>query len=153
MWQSSGECNISRTCRNNCWDVSLKEEDLLLLYPSCCSEDYATAGAPVRTMFARATPNRWSSGKLDTAWVPDICSMVLPWMWAQSLQLCLTLWPHWCSPPGFSVQRIFLEEYWSSWPCRPPGDLPNPQMEPVSPALQVDPLPLSHQGSPLSTLS
>ena len=27
------------------------------------------------------------------------------------------------------------------------GDLPNPGMEPVSPALQADSLPLSHQGS------
>ena len=33
------------------------------------------------------------------------------------------------------------QEYWSSLPCPPPGDLPNPGMEPVSPvapSLQVD---------------
>ena len=29
-----------------------------------------------------------------------------------------------------------------------PGDLPNPGIEPVSPALQADSLPLSHLGSP-----
>ena len=92
MWQSPGEWNISRTCRNSCWDVSLKEEDLLLLYPSCCLEDWCNRR---RTMLARTTPYRWSSRKLDTAWVPDICSMVLPWMCAQSLQLCPTLWLHW----------------------------------------------------------
>ena len=32
------------------------------------------------------------------------------------------------------------EEYWSGLPCSPPGDLPNPRIEPRSPALQVDSL-------------
>jgi len=36
---------------------------------------------------------------------------------------------------GFSRQ-----EYWSGLPCPPPGDLPNPGIEPRSPALQVDSL-------------
>ena len=45
---------------------------------------------------------------------------------------------------GFSKQ-----EYWSGLPCPPPGDLPDPGMEPRSPALQADPFyHLSHQGSP-----
>ena len=49
-----------------------------------------------------------------------------------------------CQAPlsmGFSRQ-----EYWSGLPCPPPGDLPNPGIELTSPALQVDSLPLSHQG-------
>ena len=36
---------------------------------------------------------------------------------------------------GFSRQ-----EYWSGLPCPPPGDLPNPGIEPRSPALQADSL-------------
>ena len=47
---------------------------------------------------------------------------------------------------GFSRQ-----EYWSGLPCPLPGDLPDPEIEPVSPAspvLQADSLPLSHQVSP-----
>ena len=44
-------------------------------------------------------------------------------------------------------------EYWSGWPFHSPGDLPNPQSKPTCPALQVDSLPLSHRGSPLSSLS
>ena len=32
-------------------------------------------------------------------------------------------------------------------PAPPPGDLPNPGIEPASPALQADSLPLSHQGN------
>ena len=32
-------------------------------------------------------------------------------------------------------------EYWSGLPCPPPADLPNPGIEPKSPALQADSLP------------
>ena len=48
---------------------------------------------------------------------------------------------------GFSRQ-----EDWSALPFPSPGDLPNPGIKPMSPALQVDSLPLSHQGSPLKAL-
>ena len=46
---------------------------------------------------------------------------------------------------GFSRQ-----EYWSGLPYSPPGDLPGPGIElmsPVAPALKVDSLSLNHQGS------
>ena len=33
------------------------------------------------------------------------------------------------------------QEYWSGLPCPPPGDLPNPGIEPGSPASQADSLP------------
>ena len=42
------------------------------------------------------------------------------------------------------------KEYWSRLLCPPPGDLPDPEIKPVSPVAQawrVDSLPLSHQGS------
>ena len=65
------------------------------------------------------------------------------------VRLFATLWTVAHQAPlsmGFSTQ-----EYWSGLPCPPPGDLLHPGTEPtspVSPALQVDSLPLSHQGSP-----
>ena len=43
---------------------------------------------------------------------------------------------------------FFRQEHWSGLPFPSPGDLPNPGVEPGSPALQADSLPLSHQGSP-----
>ena len=46
---------------------------------------------------------------------------------------------------------FFRQEYWSGLPYPPPGDLPDPGIEPacfVAPALQADSFPLSHQGSP-----
>ena len=61
---------------------------------------------------------------------------VTPWTVAHQAPLSM----------GFSRQ-----ENWSGLPCPPPGDLPNPRIEPMSPEapeLQVDSLPLSYWGSP-----
>ena len=49
---------------------------------------------------------------------------------AKLLQSCPTLAGQAPLPVGFSRQ-----EYWSGLPCPPPGDLPDPGIEPVSPAL------------------
>ena len=46
---------------------------------------------------------------------------------------------------GFSRQ-----EYWSGLPFPSPGDLPDPGIEPRSPALQADGLPFEPPGKPLS---
>ena len=57
-----------------------------------------------------------------------------------------------CSLPGSSIHEIFPARIleWIATP--PPGDLPDPGIEPVSlappPALQTDSLLLSHRGSP-----
>ena len=40
-------------------------------------------------------------------------------------------------------------EYWSGYPFPSPGDLPNPGIEPRSPALQADSLPAEPRGKPL----
>ena len=52
----------------------------------------------------------------------------------------VTLWTVVCQTPlsmGFSRQ-----EYWSGLPFPSPGDLPHPGIEPWSPALQADSLPI-----------
>ena len=65
-------------------------------------------------------------------------SFVAPWTVACQAPLSM----------GFPKQ-----EYWSGLPFLSPGDLPDSGIEstvkPASPALQVDSLPLSHQGSPV----
>ena len=54
-------------------------------------------------------------------------------------QSCLTLWdPVDCSLPGPSVHGILQARYWSGLPFPFPGGLPNPGIEPGSPALQAD---------------
>ena len=40
------------------------------------------------------------------------------------------------------------QEYWSGFPSPPPGDLPNPGIKPVSPALEGGFLPLAPRGKP-----
>ena len=44
------------------------------------------------------------------------------------------------SPSGSSVHAFSRQEYWSGLPFPFPGDLPNPGIEPGSPALQEDSL-------------
>ena len=75
---------------------------------------------------------------------------------AESLQSCLTV----CDPMDLARQAPLSmgssrQEYWSGCHFLLQGTLPNPgikPMSPMSPALQADSLPLSHQGSPLSIL-
>ena len=68
--------------------------------------------------------------------------------WLKWLSIYCTLWTVACQAPlsmGFSRQ-----EYWSGLPCISPGDLPNPETEPISLYLlhwQVDSLSLCHLGS------
>ena len=74
-------------------------------------------------------------------------------MHAQLLQSCPTLCDamDW-SLPSSSVHGILQARIPSGLPSPPPGDLPDPGIEPVSPvssALQVDSLLLSHWGSPM----
>ena len=61
----------------------------------------------------------------------------------------VTLWTTACQAP--LSMEFSRQEYWSGLPCPPPGDFSNPGIKPAAPALQVDSLPLSHQGSPCST--
>ena len=70
---------------------------------------------------------------------------------AKSLQSCPTLCNPISSPPGFSVHVILQARILVWLPFPSPEDLPNPRIEPKplkAPAMQVDSLPLSHQGSP-----
>ena len=48
---------------------------------------------------------------------------------------------------GFSRQEV-----WSGLTCPPRGDLPDPGIKLMSPALQEDSLPPNHQGSPILSL-
>ena len=85
-----------------------------------------------------------------------IGSQFLSYVHAQSFQSCLTLCdPLDHSPPGSSVNGI-LQARLLEWvamlsPMEDSGDLPDPGIEPlslVSPALQMDSLPLHLPGSP-----
>ena len=61
---------------------------------------------------------------------------VAPWTVAHQAPLSM----------GFS-----RHEYWSGLPSPPPEDLPDPGIEPGSPALQADSLPSEPPGKPLDS--
>ena len=57
---------------------------------------------------------------------------------AQCVRLFVTPWTvAYQAPPSMGFSR---QEYWSGLPFPSPGDLPNPGIEPRSPALQADTL-------------
>ena len=78
-------------------------------------------------------PCVWVLSHFSCVWL-----FVTPWTAAHQAPLSM----------GFSLQ-----EHWSGLPCPPPGDLPDPGIEPVSSVLQVDSLLLSHRGSPSHPLT
>ena len=49
------------------------------------------------------------------------------------------------APPSMEFPR---QKYWSGLPFPSPGDLPDPGIEPMSPALQADTLPSEPSGKP-----
>ena len=64
-------------------------------------------------------------------------------------QSCPTLCnPMECSLLGLSIHGILWQEYWSGLPCPSLGNLPDPGIEPRSPALQTDSLPSELPGKP-----
>ena len=87
-------------------------------------------------------PNTWN-GTTYYFPPPQVC------VHTRLLQSCPTL----CNPMDYSCQvslsmGFSRQEHWSGLPCLPPGDLPDPGIEPTSPALQGDSLLLSPWGSP-----
>ena len=69
------------------------------------------------------------------------------------VRFCAT--PHNIAHQAPLSKGFFRQEYWSGLPFPPPGDLPNPGIEPespVSPAMQADSLTLCHLESPWSQI-
>ena len=96
----------------------------------------------------------------NNPWVPDRMSEVIYVMYfiqclvlvqlLSHVQLFVTPWTIACQAP-LSLE-FSRQEYWSGLLFSSPWDLPNPGIEPGSPALQADSLPLSQQGSPINYL-
>ena len=73
-----------------------------------------------------------------------LCSLSLSFLLSESRSVVSDLLlPHGLYSPKFS-----RPEHWSGQPFPSPGDLPNPGIEPISPALQADSLPAEPQRSP-----
>ena len=55
------------------------------------------------------------------------------------------------TPWAIQSMEFSRPEYWSGLSCPPPGDLPNPGIEPRSPTLWAGSLPAESQGKPKNT--
>ena len=119
----------SVTCESS-WDES---QSPYLLGPPACDH--------VTSIPRSATP----TVKLQEPCIPSMCMLcaqsfgrarfpATPWSVASQAPLCV---------------RFSRQERWSGLPCPPLENLPNPGIEPASPALQADSLPLSHLQSPV----
>ena len=63
------------------------------------------------------------------------------------IQLFATMWT--VAHQALPFIEFSRQEYWSGLPFPSPGDLPNPGMEPRSPALRADASPSEPPGNPL----
>ena len=116
------------------------------MYRRCikCSTSSPTAHSnPVKYILLSHFINTWGETEASRNEVPYPSSPVLKWpsvcMRSKSLQSCptfcnlvecrlLCLQSPW-TPLSMGFSR---QEYWSGLPCLPPGDLPNPGIEPMS---------------------
>ena len=124
------------------------QQNLLMLYPSTCLLEIRHVFClPVNKFVLATKPNLfpkiktccnpvcWESESEVAQWYPTLCD---PWTVAYQ------------APPsmGFSTQ-----EYWSGVPFPSPGDLPDPGIEPRSPAFQADILTSEPPGSGVGSIN
>ena len=88
---------------------------------------------PYRSHGQQKVPAFWKQNENESVSHSAMSDSVITWTVACQAPLAM----------GFSRQ-----EYWSGLPCPPPGDLPDPGIEPRSVALQADSLPSEPPGKP-----
>ena len=76
---------------------------------------------------------RWRDTKYVCSMLSCVQLFAIPWTIAHQVPLSM----------GFSRQ-----EYWSALPFPSPGDIPDPEIEPLSPTLQADSLLSELPGKP-----
>ena len=91
-------------------------------------------------------PNLKGRGKIDTFSRLENESI------SRSLVFCLFVTPRNIAHQDPLSMGFSRQEYWSVFPFPPPGDLPNPGVEPRSLALQTDSLPSKSWGKKLPYL-
>ena len=110
------------------------------------------------TVSFEADENIWKLSRWDVCMTPDctkchrivhlkmVSFLLCEWGW-KSLS-CIWLF---VTPQTIQSMEFFRPEYWRGYLFPSLGDLPNPGIEPRSPALQVDSSPAEPQGKPKNT--
>ena len=114
------------------------------IFIHCLSSAVITYSAPMMA----------GNGRLPK-WMAPVCPIPLSQK-LFSFLIMESLFSHWVKSNSFETLwrvahddlsiRFPRQEYWSGLPFPSPGNLPNPGMEPASPALQAGSLPLNLQG-------
>ena len=110
------------------WDLDLVHDQGWNLGPLHWKRGVLTTGEP-----EKSPALVFKSTLFVLSLFSHVLLFVTPWTVAHQAPLSM----------GFSRQ-----EHWSGLPFPPPGDLPDPGIQPTSSALQVDSLLLGHWGSP-----
>ena len=97
---------------------------------------------PAQRMVTRKAERTWV---LRNLWNYHVCMLIC----SSCVWLFVTLWT--VAPQASLTMGFSKQEYWSGLPCLPPGDLPDPGIEPGSPALQADSLLTDLWGKPYIT--
>ena len=146
------KCVFNNKCNNKSTQLLWNDGNMHIYWLHFSFVDHFVNTKP--TWEGRQRPRGWRWVGMEL-WASDLLSLhcgFLICMLCLVAQSCPILWPHGLQPVrllcpwGFSRQ-----EYRSGLPCPPPGDLPNPGIEPKSPAFQVDSLPSEPPGKPKNT--
>ena len=126
--------------------------------PSGCSQDSSPELEGQPTSFCPDTNDSWwwpvqgsmagieSSGHIQVSAFSSVQSLSHVWLFKYKWKLLHCVWLFAIPWPVQSLE-FSRPAYWSGLPFPSPGDLPNPGIEPRSPALQTDSLPAEPQGT------
>ena len=107
----------------------------------------------LRMVFARVLGLSYNAG---SRWFHSFIHSTMCCMLSCCSRVRLSATPQTVAHQAPLSMGLSRQESWSGLPCPPPGDLPDPGIEPLSPAspaLQADSSPLSHRGSLLLNLT
>ena len=124
----------------------VRNEQQLLLNRSCLAQPVPMCCVLLGTLGDKAgCPGALASAPASCGCLTSVCFIHLSWkVKVKVIQLCLTL----CNPMDSIVHGI-LQARRLEWVAFPfPGDRPNPEIAPRSPALQADSLPTELSGKP-----
>ena len=136
------------------WELT--EKNILRSTPD--SQNQKFWGLAKHLSFNKDFNRFWYTQKLKNHWSHDSKQLLHKFSLKKMWSLTGLLWQCCCclvtevmsdsvmTPPWTIACQVPLsigfprQEYWSGLPCPPPGDLPNPGIEPECPAWQVDSL-------------
>ena len=114
------------------------------LYFTMRTRDKETKTGNTVTRWSKSLEQRWGGPELgdgiEQGWrLLETCLTHCAVLSHSVMSDSLTPWTAAHQPPLF--MGFFRQEYWNGLSCPPPGDLPDPGIEPRSPLLQADSLP------------